>query len=174
MNPIPHISRHSANVNVHPSVESDASYRGANSHHPSTHPMERHHQENMVLAEKFATVAMVLNLFQGSLANPVDHRYIGPGCALPIVRHRLQRLFNRKIINTIVQFDIYRLLDTRVDEKGVSTTLVLDEKKIQRFWDEGIIAPVQRDTPLLLRSRNYSSDPPKLKQMVERQAGQGS
>ena len=45
---------------------------------------------------------------------------------------------------------------------------MLDEKKIQRFWDEGIIAPVQRDTPLLLRSRNYSSDPPKLKQMVER------
>ena len=82
----------------------------------------------MVLAEKFATVAMVLNLFQGSLANPVDKRYIGPGCALPIVRHCLQRLFNRKIINTIVQFDIYRLLDTQVDANGISTTLVLDEK----------------------------------------------
>ena len=27
----------------------------------------------------------------------------------------MQRLFNRKIINTIVQFDIYRLLDTQVD-----------------------------------------------------------
>ena len=45
---------------------------------------------------------------------------------------------------------------------------MLDEKKIQRFWDEGIIAPVQRDTPLLLRSRNYSSNPPRLKAMVER------
>ena len=63
-------------------------------------------------------MAMVLNLFQGSLANPVDHCYIGPGCALPILR-----LFNRKIIDTIVQFDIYRLLDTTVDTNGVSTTL---------------------------------------------------
>ena len=75
-------------------------------------------------------MAMVLNLFQGSLANPVDHCYIGPGCALPIFRHCLQRLFNRKIIDTIVQFDIYRLLDTTVDTNGVSTTLSLDEKRI--------------------------------------------
>jgi hypothetical protein len=133
--------------------------------------MERHHQDNMVIAEKFATVAMVLNLFQGSLANPVDRRYIGPGYALPIFRHRLQRFFNRKIIDAIVQFDIYRLLDTTVDTNGVSTTLALDEKQIRRFWDEWIIAPVQRDTPLSLRSRNYSSDPPKLKEMVENVLG---
>ena len=67
---------------------------------------------------EFMKVSLVFNLFQGSPDRPVDERHIGPKCRLPILRHRLQRLFNRKIIDTAVQYDIYRLLDPGIGVCG--------------------------------------------------------
>ena len=113
-------------------------------------------------------VAIVLNLFQGSLANPVDEHYIGPECRLPIIKHRLQRLFNRKLIDTIVQFDIYRLLDTKIDAQGTSVHQVLHATKIRELWDEGFIAPAQRDTPMILRQRVLPTNQRRLKHLVHR------
>ena len=126
--------------------------------------MERHHQEVETSIEKFMRVALVLNLFQGSLENPVDERYIGPGCKLPILRHKMQRLFNRKMMDTIVQFDIYRMLSTGIaaDSSTIHPTVVY------RYWDEGIYDPVNRDIPLMLRDRITPVDQDRLKKMVLR------
>ena len=111
--------------------------------------MERHHQEVETLIKEFMRVALVLNLFQGSLENPVDDRYIGPGCKLPILRHKMQRLFNRKIMDTIVQFDIYRMLSTGI----AADSSTIHPTAVYRYWDEGIYDPVNRDIPLMLRDR---------------------
>ena len=112
--------------------------------------MECHHAEYRTSIHEFMKVSLVLNLFQGSPEHPVDLLYIGTKCKLPIVRHRLQRLFNRKLIDTIVQFDAYRLLDPNIGTPGNTT---IQPKEIQRAWDEGIYDPVHRDIPLILRHR---------------------
>ena len=71
--------------------------------------MELHHAEYRDEIHEFMKVSLVFNLCQGSAKCPDDVRYVGMKCKLPIIRHRLQRLFNRKLIDTIVQFDTYRL-----------------------------------------------------------------
>ena len=59
------------------------------------------------LVSKFMQVAIVFNLAVGSKRKPVDVQFIGPGCSLPILKHRLQRLFNRKIMKSIVSYDVH-------------------------------------------------------------------
>ena len=103
-------------------------------------------------------IGLVLNLFQGSTKNPVDERYIGVNCKLPILRHKLQRLFNRKIIDTIVNFDTHRELDDRV----------LQSTEIQTIWQKGIYAPAYRDVPLILRTRTLISDQIRQEKLVAR------
>ena len=44
------------------------------------------------LVSKFMQVALVLNLAVGTKTRPVDVQFIGPGCSLPILKYRLQRL----------------------------------------------------------------------------------
>ena len=96
--------------------------------------MERHHAEYRAIIQDFMKVSLVFNLFQGSPERPVDVRHIGPKCTLPIMRHRLQRLFNRKLIDTIVQFDTYRLLDPNIGRRGDTT---IQPMAIKRAWDGG-------------------------------------
>ena len=55
---------------------------------------------------KFMQVALVFNLAVGTKRKPVDVQFIGPGCSLPMLKHRLQRLFNRKIMQSIVSYDM--------------------------------------------------------------------
>ena len=55
--------------------------------------------ESMV--SRFIQVALVFNLAVGTKNKPVDGKFIGPGCALPILTHRLQRRFNIKITESI-------------------------------------------------------------------------
>ena len=110
-------------------------------------------------------VSLVLNLVQGSPEEPVDVRYIGPNCKLPIIRHRLQRLFNRKLIDTIVQFDTYRILDTNIGQKGHTT---IRPSEIQRYWNQGIYDPVYRDIPHILRHRVPPTNNDRLKRLVSR------
>ena len=60
------------------------------------------------LVSKFMQVALVFNLAVGTKTRPVDVQFIGPGCSLPILKYRLQRLFNRKIMTSIVSYDIHQ------------------------------------------------------------------
>eukprot|EP00942_MAST-04A_sp_MAST-4A-sp1_P014145 g14145.t1 len=55
---------------VSSSLQSSSSHRGARNTKKRTNYMERHHQEVETSIEKFMRVALVLNLFQGSLENP--------------------------------------------------------------------------------------------------------
>ena len=52
---------------VSSSLQSSSSHRGASNTRKRTNYMERHHQEVETSIEKFMRVALVLNLFQGSL-----------------------------------------------------------------------------------------------------------
>eukprot|EP00943_MAST-04B_sp_MAST-4B-sp1_P006965 g6965.t1 len=106
------------------------------------------------------TIGYVLGSYR-----PVDERYIGPKCKLPILRHRLQRFFNRKIIDTTVQYDIYRLLDPGI---GVHGNTTIQPETVKRAWDEGFYDPVNRDIPLILRHRILPSNNGRLKKMVLR------
>jgi hypothetical protein len=108
--------------------------------------VEKHHDKYRDTVEEFMGIGLVLNLFQGSTKNPVDERYIGVNCKLPILRHKLQRLFNRKIIDTIVNFDIHRELDDRV----------LQSTEIRTIWQKGIYAPAYRDVPLILQQCHHA------------------
>ena len=85
-------------------------------------------------------------------------------CKLPIIRHRLQRLFNRKLIDTILQFDTYRLLDPHIGTPGNTT---IQPKEIQRAWDEGFYDPVNRAIPVILRLRTPPINNKRLKEMAK-------
>jgi hypothetical protein len=146
------------------SLQSSSSHRGASNTRRCTNYMERHHQQVEDSIKKFMRVALVLNLFQGSLENPVDERYIGPGCKLPILRHKMQRLFNRKTMDTIVQFDIYRMLSTGI----AADSSTVHPAEVYRHWDEGIYDPANRDIPMILRDRITPTDQDRLKKMVSR------
>jgi hypothetical protein len=150
-----------------PSQQSSCSHRHRNCaviHRHPTH-MEQHHAKYGVVIHEFMKVSLVFNLFQGSPEDPVDERYIGPKCKLPIIRHRLQRLFNRKLVDTMVQYDIYRPLDPCIGVHGNTTT---QPSAIKRAWDEGFYDPVNRDIPLLLRHRILPTNIGRLKKMVSR------
>ena len=109
--------------------------------------MELHHAEYRDEIHEFMKVSLVFNLCQGSAKCPDDVRYVGMKCKLPIIRHRLQRLFNRKLIDTILQFDTYRLLDPHIGTPGNTT---IQPKEIQRAWDEGFYDPVNRAIPVII------------------------
>ena len=72
---------------------------------------------------------------------------------------------NRKLIDTIVQFDAYRLLDPNIGTPGNTT---IQPKEIQRAWDGGFYDPVHRDIPLILRHRIPPINNKRLKEMVLR------
>ncbi len=150
-----------------PSQQSSCSHRHMDrvvNHRYPTY-MEQHHAAYGDVIHEFMKVSLVFNLFQGSPDRPVDERYIGPKCKLPILRHRLQRLFNRKIIDTTVQYDIYRLLDPGI---GVHGNTTIQPETVKRAWDEGFYDPVNRDIPLILRHRTLPSNNGRLKKMVLR------
>jgi hypothetical protein len=150
-----------------PSQQSSCSHRHMDrveNHHYPTY-MEQHHAAYGDVIHEFMKVSLVFNLFQGTPDRPADERYIGPKCKLPILRHRLQRLFNRKIIDTTVQYDIYRLLDPGI---GVHGNTTIQPETVKRAWDEGFYDPVNRDIPLILRHRTLPSNNGRLKKMVLR------
>ena len=93
------------------------------------------------LVSKFMQVALVFNLAVGSKDRPVDVQFIGPGCSLPILKYRLQRLFNRKIMTSIVSYDIYQ--EPFRNEKSKAA-------KFRRFWENGFMS-IYSDIPYLLR-----------------------
>ena len=68
-----------------PSLQSSSSHRDVNNSRKRHNYMEKHHISVKQSIDNFMRVALVLNLFQGSLENPVDQRYLGPGCKLPIL-----------------------------------------------------------------------------------------
>ena len=145
-----------SNTALSPSIQSSCSHRDAKYtiDRRGITVMERHHAAYRDEIHEFMKVSLVFNLFQGSETYPVDVRYIGTKCKLPIIRHRLQRLFNRKLIDTIVQFDAYRLLDPHIGAPGKTT---IQPNEIRRAWDEGFYDPVHRDIPLILRHRAHRS-----------------
>ena len=51
--------------------------------------------------------SLIFNLFVGSKDKPVDWKYIGRDASLPIRKHKLQRLFNRKVHESMVAFDAF-------------------------------------------------------------------
>ena len=61
----------------------------------------------MECAENFMGTSMLFNLFVGSKDKPVDWKYIGREASLPIRKHKLQRLFNRKVHESMVAFDAF-------------------------------------------------------------------
>ena len=95
------------------------------------------------LVSKFMQVALVFNLAVGSKERPVDVQFIGPGCSLPILKYRLQRLFNRKIMTSIVSYDIYQ--EPFRNERSKAA-------RFKRFWEKGFMS-IYSDTPSLLEDR---------------------
>ena len=96
------------------------------------------------LVSKFMQVALVFNLAVGSKERPVDVQFIGPGCSLPIIKYRLQRLFNRKIMTSIVSYDTIGKSFESTATKAV---------KFRRYWENGFMS-IYTDIPYLLRGRH--------------------
>ena len=92
-------------------------------------------------ASKFMQVALVFKLAVGTKDQPVDVQFIGPGCSLPILKHRLQRLFNRKIMTSIVSYDTIGKSFESTATKAV---------KFRRYWENGFMS-IYTDIPYLLR-----------------------
>ena len=69
------------------------------------------------------------------------------------------------MIDTIVQFDAYRLVDPNIGTPGNTT---IQPKEIRRAWNEGFYDPVHRDIPLILRHRIPPINNKRLKEMVLR------
>jgi len=76
--------------------------------------------------------ALVLILVTGSSKDPVDFRNIGHGCNLPISRRRLQRDFNRAVLETKIGF-----LRTASNE----TVNNITQYNISDLWAQGVIHP---------------------------------
>ena len=79
----------------------------------------------------------------GLKRKPVDVQFIGPGCSLPILKHRLQRLFNRKIMKSIVSYDVHH--EALLNERSKA-------QRFRRFWEKGFLS-IYSDVPSLLRHR---------------------
>ena len=76
--------------------------------------------------------ALVLILVTGSSKDPVDFRNNGHGCNLPISRRRLQRDFNRAVLETKIGF-----LRTASNE----TVNNITQYNISDLWAQGVIHP---------------------------------
>ena len=76
--------------------------------------------------------ALVLILAAGSSRDPVDWRNIGYGCNLPVSRRRLQRDFNRAVLETKVGFfrTFTQTMQQSVNSLGAATT--------RKLWAKGI------------------------------------
>ena len=78
--------------------------------------------------------ALVLILATGSSNKPVDYDNIGYGCNLPVSRRRLQRDFNRAILETKIGFftTVTREMMTR---DNLSATIT------RKSWKSGVVRP---------------------------------
>ena len=79
--------------------------------------------------------ALVLILAAGSSRDPVDWRNIGYGCNLPVSRRRLQRDFNRAVLETKVGFfrTFTHTMQRNANSLGAATT--------RKLWAKGIVNP---------------------------------
>jgi hypothetical protein len=93
--------------------------------------------------------ALVLILAAGSSRDPVDWRNIGYGCNLPVSRRRLQRDFNRAVLETKVGFFRTFTLTMQHNENslGAPTT--------RKLWGKGIVHPESK-LPLRYLMTNHS------------------
>ena len=73
-----------------------------------------------------------------------DQLHQGPGCSLPIIKYRLQRLFNRKIMTSIVSYDTIGKSFESTATKAL---------KFRRYWENGFMS-IYTDIPYLLRGRH--------------------
>jgi hypothetical protein len=135
----------------------------------SMRPSEKEHSALYDLVQTFAINSLVLNLTVGTRKFPVDWKHIGPGFQMPIVLHKLQRLFNRHLIDASVLFDCCR--DWNPPEntefpqpfRSRPNTPSLTAYRVRRYWGHGIINPSTRCFPDLFRQRQSPVDPNDLK-----------
>jgi hypothetical protein len=92
--------------------------------------------------------ALVLILAAGSSRDPVDWRNIGYGCNLPVSRRRLQRDFNRAVLETKVGFfrTFTSTMQQNADSLGASTT--------RKLWAKGIVHPESKRPLQYLMTRH--------------------
>jgi len=92
--------------------------------------------------------ALVLILAAGSSRDPVDWRNIGYGCNLPVSRRRLQRDFNRAVLETKVGFfrTFTLTMQQNANSLGASTT--------RKLWAKGIVHPESKRPLRYLMTRH--------------------
>ena len=92
---------------------------------------------------------LVLILAAGSSRDPVDWRNIGYGCNLPVSRRRLQRDFNRAVLETKVGFfrTFTRTMQLSENPLGAATT--------RKLWAKGIVHPESK-LPLRYLTTHHS------------------
>jgi hypothetical protein len=92
--------------------------------------------------------ALVLILVAGSSQEPVDWRNIGYGCNLPVSRRRLQRDFNRAVLETKVGF--FRTLTSTMLQKANA----LGAPTTRKLWAQGTVQPESKRPLRYLMSRH--------------------
>ena len=105
----------------------------------------------------------------GTRKFPVDWKHIGPGFQMPIVLHKLQRLFNRHLIDASVLFDCCQDWNPPDNTEFPGSLRhrpnnpSLTAYRVRRYWGHGIINPSTRCFPDLFRQRQSPVDPDELK-----------
>ena len=98
--------------------------------------------------------ALVLILAAGSSRDPVDWRNIGYGCNLPVSRRRLQRDFNRAVLETKVGFFRTFTLPMQQNENSLRAPTT------RKLWAKGIVHPESK-LPLRYLTTHHSPFQPR-------------
>ena len=88
--------------------------------------------------------ALILLLYTGTKDEPVDWRNVGYGYNIPVYRNRLQRIFNRAIHEAKIN-----LLCNVSDEHHLINGFTTG--KSRALWTEGLINPITRKIPTVIR-----------------------
>ena len=108
-------------------------------------PRDGTHEMDLSIPDAINTgAALVLILATGSSNKPVDYDNIGYGCNLPVSRRRLQRDFNRAILETKIGFftTVTRDMMTR-DNLNATIT--------RKVWKSGVVHPESKQVLSYIR-----------------------
>ena len=93
--------------------------------------------------------ALVLLLVTGSPTKPADFRNIGWGSNLPVIIRRLQRDFNRAVLETKIGFYTTVTRDIMARDN-------LDRNTIRKLWASGIVHPESKRILSYIRRNRYT------------------